>query len=84
MRTPIYLSKISHSQATPPPPVYQFLENIQPRTFSFHTPSLLNLGKCFSQDILTVTKNSFNIFSKIFCHRLSFVRISEVITFRSF
>ena len=39
------------------PPVHQFLENIQPRTFSFHTPSLLNLGKCFSQDILTVTKN---------------------------
>ena len=80
MYTPLYLSKISDFQVSNRhPSVYYFLENFPLRIFLFHTPCLSNFGNCSSQDLSTVTKNPFSIFPKIFPHRLSFVRISEVI-----
>ena len=49
-------------------PTYLFLENFPPRTFSFHTPCLLNLKKCSSQEFgnslnLDSNKDSFHYFS---------------------
>ena len=88
MWTPLYLSKICYSQGggetnrrlTPALTLRILIfKNFPPRTFLFHTPCLLNFRKSSSLDISTVTKSPFNICPKIFCHRLSFFRISEVI-----